>query len=352
MSCPPKSDMEKVKAIPNTVGNMAAAAGIQSCKTSASNDSTEFSAQASLELGPSGMLGSADASLQGKSQTVTSNSVGCETVVAMAKINMDVVDKVKCTLSESNGKINNNAKAYNSVKITADDLTMDCGAGGLNINQKNKVTMNSKASISSSQMSTMVNDITKSVKDMTSVLSSSTTGFGATPQGQKTLQNITNQTNTSDYQEQVKNSILSIANAADAENELVIDGRKRYKLTGGQCNINQENIIEVISSMIITDVLNNTFAEYKKQSDEYMDNVISKSESEGQPKIEGLKSMFDSLGDARAKWLTPLIIGIVVIVVAIIIGIIVLAIKPGSNKEVANKVGGILKLYKLFTHAY
>jgi hypothetical protein len=56
------------------------------------------------------------------------------------------------------------------------------------------------------------------------------------------------------------------------------------------------------------------------------------------------------------EWLTPLIIGIVivVIVVAIIIGSIVLAKKIKSNKakEVANKVGGILKLSKLFTCTY
>jgi len=348
-----KSDTEKIKAIPNTVGNMAAAAGIQSCKTSASNTDTEFSAQASLDLGPGGMLGSANASLQGKSQTITSNSTGCETVVAMAKINMDVVDKVKCTLSESNGKINNNAKAYNSIQITADDLTMNC-TGGLNINQKNKITMNSKASISSSQMSTMVSDITKSVKDMTSVLSSSTTGFGATPQGQKTLQNITNQANTSDYQEQVKNSILSIANAADAGNSLVLGGGKRFMLSGSSCNINQENVIEVISSLIINDVLNNTFAEYKKQSDEYMNTVVSKSVSEGQPKIEGLKSMFDSQAD---KWknIAMVVGGVIVLIIVIIVFAVIFINVIRKPKEVSAvvKQGGYQYMHSLyFNHGF
>jgi len=355
MSCPPKSDIAKAEAIPNTVGTMAAAAGIESCKTSGSNDSTEFKLEAEIDA----MLVSGSASAQGKTQSVKSNSVGCEQVAAIAKATVDVTDKIKCTLNESRGSISNNAKAFNSINFAADNVNIKCGAGGLNIDQRNKIKINTSAAITNQQMNTMVTDMVNTIKDTTDILLSSKTGFAATPQGQKTLQDISAKTVTGDFQAQIKKSINEISNVAEAGNSFTLGpgpGKNfptSITIDGGNCQINQSNILEIMASMIVNDVLSNAFQDYKTQSTEFMNNVISEAESEGQPEIEPLKSMFESQGEARAKWLTPLIIGIVVIVVAIIVGIIAkVVLKSGSNKEVANKVGGILKLYKLFTHAY
>jgi hypothetical protein len=326
MSCPQKSDQEKLKQAPNYLTPIMDAMGIESRKKSASRDTSEFKAEMEVDT----FFTDIDVSIQMKKESVKSNSVGCEQVVAMAKTNMDVVDKVKCTLNETKGNITTNVKAYNDVEIQGEDILLDCGKNGFRVDQVNKIKINNELGISASQMDKMVDDITKSVKETAEVLLSSDSGFGATEQGQKTIKNIVNQTNTSDYQAQIKKTIMEIASNVDAGNVLKLGSEKTKKVTirGESCFISQSNVIEIMSKLIINDVMQQTFETFKKENEEYMDEIKSKSKSEGQPIYESLKSMFDSL---NKKWLyVALAIGGLIIFIIIIYFIFT---RIGSNSS-------------------
>ena len=318
MSCPQKSDNEKIKQAPNYLSSIMDSMGVESCKKSASRDTSEMMIEGSMDIGPGGLAGSMDMSAKAKVESVKSNSVGCEQIVAMAKTNIDVVDKVKCTLNETKGSISNNIKAYNDVEIQGEDILLDCGKNGFRVDQVNKIKINNELSISASQMEKMVEDITKSVKETAEVLLSSDSGFGATEQGQKTIKNIVNQTQTSDYQAQIKKTVMEIANNVDAGNKLKLGSEKTKKVTirGDSCFISQANVIEIMSKLIINDVMQKTFETYKKENEEYMDKIKNDSKSEGQPEYKPLKSMFDSLNE---KWLyIALAIGAVIIFIIIL----------------------------------
>jgi hypothetical protein len=327
MSCPQKSDNEKIKQAPNYLGPIMDSMGIESCKKSASRDTSE----AKVEVEVDTILADTTASAQFKTESVKSQSVGCEQIVAMAKTNIDVVDKVKCTLNETKGSITSHVKAYNDVQIQGEDILLDCGKNGFRVDQVNKIKINSELGISASQMDKMVEDITKSVKDTAEVLLSSDSGFGATEQGQKTIKNIVNQTQTSDYQAQIKKTIMEIANNVDAGNTLKLGSEKTKKVTirGESCFISQSNVIEIMSKLIINDVMQQTFETFKKENEEYMDKISNDSKNEGQPEYNPLKSMFDSKNE---KWLyIALAVGGIIVFIVIIYIIFTFSGKKSSS---------------------
>ena len=74
MSCPQKSDQEKIKQAPNYLGAIMDSMGIESCKKSNSRDTTQVMMEGDLKIGPGGLGGGASFSAQGKTESLKSIS--------------------------------------------------------------------------------------------------------------------------------------------------------------------------------------------------------------------------------------------------------------------------------------
>jgi len=331
MSCPPRSDQDKIKQAPNYLGSIVDSMGITSCKKSNQRDTSELLIEGELDIGPGGLGGKASMSAQGKTESVRSNSIGCEQVTAIAKTNIDTIDKVKCTLNETKGSISNVVKAYNKVKILGEEIDTTRCTGGFKIDQKNKIKINSSISFTPQQVEKMVDDVVKTVKDTADILSKSESGYAATEQGQKTIKNIVEQSNTSDYKANIKKTILEITNVGEAGNEIELgsDKTKKVILGGANCTIEQGNIIDVMATMVISDVLNQTFEQFKTENLEYMDKVVNESKTEGVGEFKDLQSMFVSKGK---QWMY-VIIGVGVVIVLIVVLILVFKMISGKSSD-------------------
>ena len=264
-------------------GAMAEGAGIESCKTSSSQSTSQTELQGEAEADAlMGLAGSMEMSFQAKTRTDSAEAAtaGCEQVAIMAKRNLDTIEKIKCVMTQNQSAINIVGTSLNSIRFEVDDMQLLCSEG-FNLNQRANVKVVSTNSFSDSQIQDITDTLVDTAKQNAETLLESKSGFGATPQGQKVLEDIVSKTQTTDYKQQVRQSVLSTTINLSAQNEVIFKGKKLILNSKKQCSINQDAALDIVATSMLNSVMQNTFKEYTEKVREQVSKLEGKSESAG-----------------------------------------------------------------------
>lgn len=330
--CPPQTADQMAKDVPDTLAGTMHAMGIESCKTTQNSDSWTAAGAAKLDIGPLGLGGEAQVSMSASGLKTGSSSTGCEDILAISKKNLDVVNNVKCTLNKTFMATSQAVKEFNSINIdVGGDFEPNCEAG-FTIDQQNKVKLAANMSFSDKQINDITETLNQNIKDVATVLQSSKTGYGATPAGKKTLEDISNKSVKGDYKAQIKESVQKMTQIADQTNELKLHVGGNYRPRGKFCTISQSNIAEFVADMVLNESLSNAFKEYTKKVTEYDRTFTQKTDAKGAPVlkqaeakltdpslVQGMAGLDKMGGSTKAM---SVVSSIVICIVAIVVGII------------------------------
>jgi len=266
-TCPPKTDLEKVAEMPDGLDKTMNAMGVESCKTDTSKDEYNYAMGGKMEVNIPLAGASVEVHSTGGGMTTASSSVGCEQITAIAKSSVDVTDKIKCTIKSSVLDSSQTAKAYNRVEFKVKNLNLMCD-DGFNIDQRNKVTLKSSISFSADQMKDVESTIKDGLKQTSEIIKNTETGWGATPEGKKYIEQTQEKIVKGEYDASITENVMRIAQYAEGENVLKFEGDV-MTLRGKQCQISQENVLDLVSEMVYNDSIRDVFKEYYEKTREY-----------------------------------------------------------------------------------
>ena len=311
-------------AAPYTKG-MVEATGSESCKTEAGSEQSTFAfAFGGGGIGP-GFIGGVGGGGGGASMKATSKTIGCEQITAIAQRNYQTAQKIKCIINQKQQNTNISAAAINNINLSpGGNLIMECGSGGFKIRQGIKVKIINLQQFADETIQDITETVELAAKSNIKTLQDSKVGFGATPQGQKVLQETFSKIDSKDIKAQVQQAIVESNTTVDAKNNLNISPGGNYYLSGSQCIIDQEISLDVLAQTIINTVMKNTFTEFFKSSTEATSESTQKGVAEGMPDI------FKSIG---------MIIGGIVALVVVIIILYMVFKSSGSAKPLPPRGG-------------
>lgn len=314
-TCPPKTDLEKVAEMPDGLDKTMTAMGVESCKTTANSAESNYAAGANLTVKIPLASATATVYSSGGSLETATTSVGCEQITAIARSSVDVTDRIQCTLKSSVLDSSQVGKAYNSVKFFAGgDMNLICD-NGFKVDQKNQIKLSSSISFTQEQMRDVERTIIDGLKQTADIIKNTETGWGATPEGQKYIEQTQEKITKGEYDANITENMNKISQYASGTNELVFEATGNYTLRGSQCTISQDNVVELIADIVYSDCSNNVFKEFYEKTREYDTKMDQTTVSGGAPTLRPptIPSFTD---DSESS--TATIIAIVVIIVVIV----------------------------------
>ena len=331
--------------VANNIASTLDAAGIQACSTDQA--STQFSAQ--MQASVAG-LGGANASMQGSTNRTA--TVGCEQVSAISNAYKQTVNNMTCTIKNNSNNIENSQNAVNAILIDAGkDIYIDCSGctnpttcadskdgGGLSFNQSINMKMVSSIQLSSSDVKSIANNTSAVCKGIAKVAMDSTSGLGATPQGQKSIQTATNTINQQNFDQAVTNAVNNIKVSQSGNNTITIKAGGSIRIIGKQCTFNQDTVLDIVANAIISDIVQTTMSNVSSAINENDNQASQIAVNKGAEELikvaapEQTSNPFHGLGSTAQM----LMIGAVIIAV---LGVAGVAMKGSGASSLATSGG-------------
>lgn len=325
---PPTPDSQTIT---DSIANIMKSMGVTSCSTTSSG-STKWDAY-KTDLGWFGTYGGSNAAVK-----TEGTSLGCEQITAIAQQYYVAKSHIAQILNCSCREISTSISSINSIRFESDDLTMTCGAGGLNLSQINKLKMVDTSTVSSESKLDIGQVLNTFANATATTLQEAITDVGAAQKGQRVVENIQQKISDNAYIGEFTQTIDNILRSITGRNEIVFRG-KHMVISGDSCNISQESVIDLTAQTILNDSISNLM-----KTDDFTELTSAVSSSQ-KSKDEGLSTATEKVGEAITSFNNSIgssgtIMSAVIIAVVVIgITIVVLKMKGGSGSTVIN-LGG------------
>lgn len=325
--CPSIDSLREKELMPTAIKDTLNALGVQSCITKSNSSASSWAADGGMEtdvLG--GLLGSGKVRMRaaGSKSGSSSESIGCETIVALAKKNIQNVNNIMCTIKKTQNENIVNAKSYNNIKIEGKKWKV---GGSVELIQRSDIKIATDVNINSNDIEEVASKTETNLKDSIDILKKDEYGFGATGQGSKTLVDLENKINQNDYKKSLREKINQAVQFTESNNNINIT-KDDYTIAG-DFRINQSTAFDIKAMTGVEEINKDFFAPVK--------NVAAESKFKGdfQTKGEGYKPPPDAgsnWGDLFPEKKTTgfIILGIVAL---ILIGLILYFLLSGSKKK-------------------
>jgi hypothetical protein len=234
------------------------AMGIETCKTSGSLDQAAGSLHGEAGSVP-GLFTAASATIEFSTTKSTFDTVGCEQIAAQSNIYNNTVNNVKCQLNSITSKASATAISTQDIQFGGpecgnDQLVLNCTH--LRANQDSTLTINAISSLNNEDATQIASSVQQGLTQIAEMDQSSKNGFGATPQGQKLLNEIKATLNTNDTQNSIKkNAGDAVASMFGSQNKLICG-----KITSYNCDFNQDIVMNIIAKSIVENAFTSSFS--------------------------------------------------------------------------------------------
>jgi len=224
-------------------GQIAAAMGVKSCDTQ--QMSGTFQGNVNLFL----------ASAKMQATMNSTSTVGCEQLYISAETFNQSQQNITCIIKKSQATVQKTLSAGNKISFKAGrDMQVSCST--LNITQSISLKFVDLTQLTNSEVAQITNEAKATISKVSSILQDSTSGLGATPQGQKILKDYVTNINNVQYSQAVTEAINNVQVTLSTNNDITIESGRDLFISGTQCTIDQDIIIDVVSSTILTDTVN------------------------------------------------------------------------------------------------
>jgi len=251
------------------------AAGAQACHTEASIQ------QAEAQFSGSSVFGSISGGV--KASNSDTSAIGCEQLAVIANKYNKAVQNVACILKTSKHITTTTVKGVNNINFESTDggVTINCGKEGLDFKQKMNLKVISNINLSNEELTQITNDINDVVKTTVQAVQDSTSGIGATPQGNKAISDTITNINSIDQKNKIDEKIKEVINNISGTNSLTVKGKESVLVEGKNCKISQEMVIELVANQIVKESVSDSLSSISKTVSETESSVSQKSVNKG-----------------------------------------------------------------------
>ena len=309
--CPPVPTLP-LAGVATEANKILEAAGAQACRTDASIQ--QFEAQFKVQS----LLGGAAGGV--KASNSNTSAIGCEQLTVIANKYNKTVQNVACMLKTSKNVTRTTASGINSIvfESTNGDIDIDCGDGGLEFAQKMKLDIFSMINLSSEEVTTIANEVNDIVKNVAEAVQENKTGIGATPEGQKVINDTLTNINTIDQKNKIDEQIKELNTSVSGTNSVLIKAKGNIKIRGKQCKVSQDMVIQMVADQLVNDAVTNSLSALSETVVENEAKVAQKAESKGAEEL-ALK-LPDVDGPGVFAYIMIIIIAIVLIIALYFLG--------------------------------
>lgn len=306
-SCPPLPAPNPTE-LASEAAKLMTSAGIRSCEQSSSVQTAEF--QAKLE----GPLGLGSASAGGKITNTNTSSIGCEQVMSITNKYREAKNNVSCMLKSTKNVTRTTATGVNSIIFKAGrDAIISCPR--LNITQGMKLTLISNFKLSEQETKLIENETKSVAKEIIKAVQDTNTGLAATPQGSKFISDTIKDINETNYRADINETLNEITTSVTGKNELLFEAGRDLKITGDDCVIKQDMVIDLIAASVVESTLSDMLKTLSERIEETQTDLEQKSEAAGADKLDDFGDIEAGKNEAR-KYLyigVAVVIGLVVV---------------------------------------
>ena len=313
-------------------------AGITACKTS--NTQAAFAAQMKSLVG----------SVQVGGSMSTTNTVGCEQLVAAAKKYVNAVQDVTCNIIKSSQSVKSSLSSINSIEFKAVSACGDpyvdstsylealktfaasgypefCKSsinikGDVNIKQGSKIDYVSKISLSSNAKAKIIEKSKEILETALGVSQDTKTGAGSTPQGSKVLNELTYVSKSQSIQQAITNTSKSISMEIVGGNKIVFRAAGDLNFEKN-INITQDSLLKIVSENLIGETMKFLSNRVKESIKKSNDEIKQKSVALAPP------SALDIFNIKTSSWMY--IIGGIIVLTVIILLFVFMSKKTSGN---------------------
>lgn len=285
------------KDIESTAPSILKSMGTTKCSTSSTYSEDAF--------GTTG-LASAVVGVQSQSKSNSVETVGCEQIAIQTAYYLSLKNSIVCITNRQINEAKVGQATINSIKFERiGELNINCNKFILD----QSIDVKAITSIAySTKETTQIADLLKAYVDNTVDLAAkSQQGLGGTAAGQKIINDIKNINNSNTYISKIQQFQTKTKINYTQANEIVFEDIGIVNLTADQCTLKQTNIVDIITTIMIDNVLSDIFKTITEG--------VSKTEYKAElaQKSEGIKQGFGGN-------LVRNIIIIIVIIVLVYIG--------------------------------
>jgi hypothetical protein len=327
---------------------MLQAAGITACKTS--NTQAAFASQMKSLLGSVQVGGSAS----------TTNTIGCEQVIAASKKYIKAVQDITCNVIKSSQSVKSSASAQNSIifkpvsvcgdpsvdPVSYKEVLMRWGpegcksnlniSGDVNIKQVAKIDYVSKISLSENAKAQIIEKSKDVLETALGVNQDSKTGAGATPQGSKVLNELTSVSKSQSLQQAITDTAKSISMEVTGGNTIVFSAPGDVNLQN--VNITQDSLLKLVAENLMSSAMKFMSNKVKDSIQKSNDEIKQKAVNTAPPSA---LDMFKSNG----MWY---VIGGIVVLIIIIILFSMFSRRSSNSNSNSNSFKGLAGLATSF----
>lgn len=287
--CPPPPPLtnEEVGA---ASAEIAESMGVQSCKQDTDTMTAEMQMKAESFLG----------SVTGGGKVTTNNTsiVGCEQLFLSAQKIKEKQQSINCTLKKNSVKSTITLTSNNSIEFKSEEgsINIDC-AKDFKLRQTMNINMVSLVDITSQDKDEIAEQTKAVVSEIAKTINDSETGFGATPQGQKVIQDVNKDIQSLDFKQLVNESITDLSIGLNQNNDIKLTSKKDLNIRGSNCSIDQDIVVNFVSNSIIKSVSEKALSSVKDTLQQYeRENALS-SANEGAIGLSELKLLDTNYAD-------------------------------------------------------
>lgn len=253
-TCPPPPQVDHETKMQDAAG-VIQAMGIQACNTS------NYNASASASI--STLIGSGAATFQ-VNHTAT---VGCENLNVIADNYKNTQNNITCILNQSKSIMKSTTAALNQIQISASgegsQLTINCPQQ-LQFKQGINVTSITQFTASDQDTAAISSEVKSLAQSTANILNKDASGLGADTHGSKNISQMLQNIQQANLSEQIKQAIKDVSISTNGTNMIKIESsgkNSKVFIGGSNCVINQDIVLNLVSTMIMNNVMSSTFSD-------------------------------------------------------------------------------------------
>lgn len=305
-SCPPPPPPNPQE-LASEASKLMQSAGIRACEQSSSVQTAEVQAKMKVLF--------ASASVGAKMTNTKTSAIGCEQVVTIANKYRESKNNISCMLKSTKNVTRTTATGVNSIIFKAGrDATIACPK--LNISQGMKLTLVSNFKLSEQETKLIENETKSVAKEIIKAVQDTNTGLAATPQGSKFISDTVKDINETNYRADINETLNEITTSVTGKNELLFEAGRDLRISGDECVIKQDMVIDLIAASVIDSTLSDMLTNLSERIDETQVELEQKSVSAGAEKLDDFGDVEANENEAK-KYLY--------IAIAVVIGLIVVS---------------------------
>jgi len=323
--CPDPPAMDKKERV-SKAAELAKSLGVTACRKDYRGTTAEAQFSGEVDL----LLASANVAGGVKTTSMQNSAMGCEQVLAIADSYNKTISNISCTLSRSEYSSTKTLQTGNTITFEAGkDLNVNCPI--LKIDQNISVKFVSLESLNESEKTQITTAITDVIKKTDEAIQQSSSGVGAVAEGSKVAKDTTVDIQQQDYKEVVNETIKNMELKADAQNNITFKAGGNLTITGNQCELNQNIIIDIVAQNLVSTTLEKVFDGKISNAIDQISKTTQESKQLGQETLDDFGKLSGGGGFNKDRFLGRIVGGFMLLLILGVIGFVLFNTDVGKK---------------------